>query len=245
MISIALCAGYATRMYPLTRDFPKPLLPVSGVPILTWLMRDIDSIPQLTRHVVVSNHRFVGHFEQWAEEAGLQKPVTVLDDGSTDNANRLGAVRDVQFAIDALKIDDDLLVVAGDNLLTFSLSAMVDEFERRRASLILCYDEPDERVLRRCGVMVPDAHMRVLSMVEKPPEPPSHWAVPPFYVYARADVPRIRQAIESGVHVDAPGSLAAHLAQVSRVHALPMPGRRIDVGDLAGYEKIKDGLMNV
>jgi glucose-1-phosphate thymidylyltransferase len=117
MISVSLAAGYATRLYPLTENFPKPLLEVGGTPILERLLTDIDGIDEVTRHVVISNHKFIGHFENWRAATRVQKPVFLLDDGSTANDNRLGAVRDVLLAIESLSLDDDLLVIAGDNCL--------------------------------------------------------------------------------------------------------------------------------
>lgn len=240
MISVILAAGYATRMYPLTLSQPKPLLPIGSSTILTRLMEDVDSIGVIERHVVISNHRFIGQFEQWAKDANLKKPVTVLDDGSTENDNRLGAVRDIQFAIDQLKLDDDLLVAAGDNVLDFSLKSFVKHFARWQATAVMCYREERIEVLKRCGVIVPDKEFRVLSMVEKPAEPPSEWAVPPFYLYARRDLSEIARGISEGCGTDAPGSLIAWLCHERPVYAMPMPGRRYDVGDLEGYEKLKE-----
>ncbi|MDL2205551.1 NTP transferase domain-containing protein [Eubacteriales bacterium OttesenSCG-928-N13] len=239
MISLMLCAGYATRMYPLTEQFPKPLLPVGDSTILTRLIQDLDSIEQIERHVVVSNHKFIGQFESWAKQLSIKKPLVVLDDGSTDNATRLGAVRDIQFAIDGLSLDDDLLVTAGDNLLTFSLGALVQESLRQSSSMVMCYEELDQAAFRRSGVLVKDDQGRVLSMVEKPENPPSHFAVPPFYLYLRQDLPLIAQAISDGAATDAPGSLVSYLCSRTRICALPMPGQRIDVGDIQGYERIK------
>ncbi|MBO5162622.1 MAG: NTP transferase domain-containing protein, partial [Lachnospiraceae bacterium] len=120
MKCVVLAAGYATRLYPLTENFPKPLLPVGGKPILNWLLDDIDILPEIDGHVIISNHKFISYFTKWKEEQNLKNPITILDDGSLDNDHRLGAVRDIQFAIETLKLEDDLLVIAGDNVLDFS-----------------------------------------------------------------------------------------------------------------------------
>lgn len=124
MICVILAAGYATRLYPLTEHFPKPLLQVGGKTILDWLTEDLESTGEVREYVVVTNHRFAEHFRQWAAE----KPfvVTVLDDGSTCDANRLGAVRDIQFALEQRAIAEETLVAAGDNLLDFSLGRFVE-----------------------------------------------------------------------------------------------------------------------
>lgn len=237
MISVLLAAGYATRLYPLTENFPKPLLPVGGSTILDRLVQDLDSMEQIRGHVVVTNHRFFDQFDAWRRSLRLQKPLELLDDGSTCNENRLGAVRDVQLAVERLNLQEELLVAAGDNLLDFSLRALAEHFEVRRASCVLCHWEERLEALRRTGVMVPDAGFRVLRMVEKPQDPPSHWAVPPFYLFAREDLPQIARGIALGCGVDAPGSFLAWLCEQAPVYALPMPGQRLDVGDVDSYRR--------
>ena len=117
MKCIILAAGYATRLYPLTENFPKPLLEVGGRPILDWLIGDIADC--VDEYVVISNHKFAKQFEAWAGSRSL--PITIVDDGTETNETRLGAVRDIQFAVEKLDIRDDMLVLAGDNLLDFSL----------------------------------------------------------------------------------------------------------------------------
>ena len=119
MICAILAAGYATRLYPLTENFPKPLLKVGEKTILDWLLDDIETSGAVSEYVVISNHKFARHFEDWAK----QKPykISVVDDGTESNETRLGAVKDIQFAIDKLSLDDDMLIIAGDNVLDFSL----------------------------------------------------------------------------------------------------------------------------
>ena len=195
MVTLALAAGYATRMYPLTERFPKPLLPVAGRTILDRLLKDLDGIEAVERHIVVSNHKFIGAFEDWRAGADLRKPVTLIDDGTMDNEGRLGAVKDIVLAIEAEQLDDDVFVLAADNLLDFSLGALVEGFMENRASRIFVYAEEDEQKLRRCGVATLDDAFRLVEMEEKPQRPKSRWAIPPFYLYAREDVKRIREAV--------------------------------------------------
>ena len=131
MKCIYLAAGYATRLYPLTENFPKPLLEVAGKSILDWLYDDLESGGRIDRHVIVTNHRFATHFNDWAARHDSER-IVVIDDGTTYNANRLGAVRDIELVLDKDGIDDEVLVVAGDNLLDFSLWRLV-EFGRKKA----------------------------------------------------------------------------------------------------------------
>ena len=238
MKCLILAAGYATRLYPLTENFPKPLLEVGGKTILDWLLDDIDTAGLVDEYVVISNHKYAHHFEAWA--SGKAMKITVVDDGTTSNENRLGAVRDIQFAIEKLNLDDEMLVIAGDNVLDFSLTGFVRYAMEKKTSCIMRYYEPNTQKLTKCGVVEPDARDRVLSMEEKPAAPKTHWCCPPFYYYTREDAKLVAQGIAEGCGTDAPGSFIAWLCGKTVVHAMEMPGKRFDVGNLESYEKIKE-----
>lgn len=237
MKCLILAAGYATRLYPLTENFPKPLLEVQGKAILDWLIEDIETAGVVDEYVVISNHKFAHHFNAWAERR--PERIVIVDDGTESNETRLGAVRDVQFAIDALSLDDEMLVIAGDNLLDFSLVRFIDYARRKGTSAILRYYEPETARLSRCGVVEVDGEDRILTMEEKPKQPRSHWCCPPFYFYTREDARLVKRGIEAGCGVDAPGSYIAWLCGETAVHAMEMPGRRYDIGNLESYEKVQ------
>lgn len=238
MKCLILAAGYATRLYPLTENFPKPLLEVQGKSILDRLIDDIDGAGLVDEYVVISNHKFAHHFDAWAK--GKAQKVTVVDDGTDSNETRLGAVRDIQFAIDALGIDDDMLVIAGDNLLDFSLTKFVRYAKEKNTSCIMRYYEESEKKLQKCGVVSIDGNDLITGMEEKPAEPKSHWCCPPFYYYTREDAKLVRKGIEGGCGVDAPGSYIAWLCTQTAVHAMEMPGRRYDIGNLESYAKVQE-----
>lgn len=236
MKCLILAAGYATRLYPLTENFPKPLLKVGEKAILDWLIDDIDAAGLVDTYVVISNRKYFHHFESWA--AQRKQRIIVLDDGTTSNENRLGAVCDIQFAIEKLGLDDDLLVIAGDNVLDFSLAGFAAYAKKKQTSCILRYYESDEKRLAKCGVVEVDNNDRVLSMEEKPAIARSHWCCPPFYIYTRKDTARVKEAVaEKKCAIDAPGSFIAWLSTVSPVYAMEMPGKRYDIGNLASYEQ--------
>ena len=237
MQCLVLAAGYATRLYPLTENYPKPLLKVGEKTILDHLLDDLDQTGEIERYVVISNRKFAPHFTEWAKTRSGS--VAVLDDGTTSNEGRLGAVRDVAFAIGSLSLDDDLLVIAGDNLLDFSLARFLAYAKGKGASSVLRYFEPSIDRLKKCGVLEIGSDDRILSMVEKPAEPKSHWCCPPFYFFTKADAHRVEEGIASGCGVDAPGSFIAWLASVSPVYAMEMPGRRYDIGDIKSYEEVQ------
>ena len=237
MKCLILAAGYATRLYPLTENFPKPLLEVKGKTILDWLVDDIDTSGLVDQYVVVSNHKFVHQFEKWAD--GKKQRITVLDDGTSTNETRLGAVKDIQFAINALRLDDDLLIIAGDNVLNFSLTAFIQYAMAKKTSCIMRYYEPDLKRLQKSGVLVVENDGLVIHMQEKPQEPQSTWCCPPFYFIVRKDVPMVAKGIEAGCGTDAPGSFIAWLYKKVHVYAMRMPGKRYDIGTLESYETIK------
>ncbi|MBE6583898.1 MAG: nucleotidyltransferase family protein [Ruminococcaceae bacterium] len=243
MKCLILAAGYATRLYPLTENFPKPLLPVKNKLILDWLIDDIDTLGAIDEYVVISNHKFAHHFDKWAE-AKAQK-ITVVDDGTDSNETRLGAVCDVQFAIDKLGLDDDMLVIAGDNLLDFSLTKFIEYAKEKKTSCIMRYYEGDEKRLTKCGVVEIDASDKILGMEEKPAQPKSHWCCPPFYYYTKEDAKLVKRGIEQGCGTDAPGSYIAWLCTQTPVHAMEMPGRRYDIGNLESYKKVEEEYAGV
>ncbi|MCQ2342182.1 MAG: NTP transferase domain-containing protein [Paludibacteraceae bacterium] len=235
MKNIVIAAGYATRLYPLTENFPKPLLQIGSTSILGRLIADIDAIPEIDEHIIVSNHKFAHHFEEWKQSQSTRCPIHIIDDGTSTNETRLGAVQDLLLAIQ--DIDDDLLVVAADNILDFSLSGFVQFAKSHNTSCIMCHYEPELHKLQRTGVIRVDNQMRVLEMQEKPEVPCSNWAVPPFYVYLKHDLPLIRTCMENGCGFDAPGNLAHFLVDRTTIHAYQMLGTRFDIGSLDTYKE--------
>ena len=237
MKCLILAAGYATRLYPLTENFPKPLLKVGEKTILDWLVDDIDTSGLIDEYVVISNHKYAVHFEDWAKTK-TQK-ITVVDDGTSTNETRLGAVKDIQFAIEELSINDDVLVIAGDNVLDFSLVKFINYAKDKNTSCIMRYFEASEEKLHKCGVVEIDSEDKIIGMEEKPANPKSNWCCPPFYYYTKQDTALVKQGIEEGCGTDAPGSYIAWLCGKTTVHAMEMPGKRYDVGNLESYEKVK------
>jgi len=237
MKCLILAAGYATRLYPLTENFPKPLLTVGEKTILDWLVDDIDEAGLVDEYVVISNHKYAHHFDAWA--AKKNQKITVVDDETSSNETRLGAVKDIQFTIDKLQLDDDMLVIAGDNVLDFSLTKFVRYAKEKNTSCIMRYYEAEQKKLSKCGVVEIDGNDRILSMEEKPAQPRSNWCCPPFYYYTKEDARLVEKGIASGCGTDAPGSYIAWLCTQVPVHAMEMPGSRYDIGNLESYEKVQ------
>ena len=236
MKCLIIAAGYATRLYPLTENFPKPLLKVRDKPILDWLMEDLDRTGLINEYIVVTNHKFAPIFEEWARQ---RTDVTVVDDGTSSNETRLGAVRDIELGIRSRGVQEDLLVMAGDNLLSFSLEGFLDYFREKGTTCIMRFYQPDLNKLHKSGVAEVDADGRILSMEEKPAQPKSHWCCPPFYIYRKEDLPLVPAGIAAGCGTDAPGSFIAWLCTQTVVHAWEMPGCRYDIGNLESYQEVQ------
>ena len=240
MINIVIAAGYATRLYPLTENYPKPLLKVGSSNILERMLNDIDKLEEVERHIIVTNHKFAGIFEDWVKTSNYRKPITIVDDQTTNNENRLGAVGDLLLAINKFDINDDIMVVAADNILDFSFRGFVDFFKEKKASVIMCYHEPELKRLQRTGVIALNDERLVVEMQEKPAVPVSEWAVPPFYIYSREDLPLIKDCLNHGCGFDAPGNLAHYLVGCTDVYAWLMPGSRYDIGSLDSYYEAQE-----
>ena len=243
MKCLILAAGYATRLYPLTENFPKPLLKVREKTILDWLIDDIDTLCAVNEYVVISNHKFADYFREWV--AHKPQKITIIDDGTTSNETRLGAVCDIQYAIDTLAIEDDILVIAGDNLLDFSLTKFILYARGKGTSCVMRYYEPSMQKLQKTGVAEIDENDQILRLTEKPKEPKSNWACPPFYYYTKEDTRLVKQGIESGCGVDAPGSYIAWLCKQTKVYAMEMPGQRYDIGNIESYERVQSEYKGV
>jgi len=240
MKCLILAAGYATRLYPLTENFPKPLLKVGEKAILDWLIDDLEQTGLIDEYIVVTNHKFAHIFEEWS-----QGRYTIIDDGTIDNDHRLGAVKDIELGIQGKDggagsvLQSDLLVMAGDNLLDFSLKGFLDYAREKGTTCIMRYFEPNDARLHKCGVVEVDATDRILTMEEKPALPKSHWCCPPFYYYKKEDLQLVSEGIAEGCGADAPGSFIAWLCGRTAVHAWEMPGPGYDIGSLESYEAVK------
>lgn len=235
MINVVIAAGYATRLGELTRNFPKPLLKIGDNTILGRMLDDIDAIPEITEHIIITNHKFAPIFNEWAKGLQYTKPITIVDDGTSTNETRLGAVCDLLYAIKERNINDDLLVVAADNILFFSFKEFVDFAIAKQTSCIMCHEQPSIEKLQRTGVIVVDENWKVLNMEEKPQEPKSHWAVPPFYIYLKKDLDLVRASVDNGCGKDAPGNLAHYMVEKTDMHAWKMSAGRFDIGSLDTY----------
>ena len=240
MEAVILAAGYATRLRPLTENYPKPLLPVGGVVIIDRLLDLLDPIRALRAVTIVTNHRFIGNFARWHRDRAHahRLPIRLLDDGTVENADRLGAVGDLNLALGEIAPDQDIFAMAADNLPQFDLADLVAGFETHGQSCIATYREPDPDLRRRTAVLDFDASFRVTRFAEKPSEPEGIWVCPPFYVYHRSVRPLVRAYLDAGGNPDAPGHLVQWLHRQAPVRAVPVEHGAWDIGSLDTYREV-------
>lgn len=239
MKGLVLAAGYATRLYPLTKNTPKPLLEVAGKTILDYIVEKMDKVDAIDEIILVTNDKFTGHFEEWVEQADYDKKFTVVNDGTTTNDNRLGAIGDIQFVIEELNIEDDLMILAGDNLFDFELTDFANYFHEVGTDVITAYEETDEAQVKRAGVVELDDQSKVLSFEEKPEQPKSNFAVPAFYLYKKETLPAFNNYLNEGNDPDAPGHFIPYLIEKKPVHAFQFEGKRYDIGTADSYERVQ------
>ena len=224
MKQIILAAGYATRLHPLTLHTPKPLLSVAGRPMINHVLASTAAIGDITDTFVVTNDRFAEQFVDWSTDS------TVVNDGTTSNNDRLGAIGDLQFVIEQHDLDDDLLVVAGDNLFTGSLVGFGDCCRAAATPVLGVYDIGNLEEARKYGVAGVDADGRLTAFEEKPAEPPSTLIGIALYYYPRAVLPEISRYLVEGNSPDQPGRLIQWLYPQQSVRTWTVPGQWLDIG---------------
>jgi glucose-1-phosphate thymidylyltransferase len=234
MKAVILAAGYATRLYPLTLARPKALLPVGGRPIVEYVLEALAGIKGLDEIHLVSNSKFAGAFEEWA--AGSGPDVSILDDGTSDEESRLGAIGDLDLAISQRSIDDDMLVVAGDNLFTESLAPFAEFGREKKAPALGVYDVGDLDAIKRYNALELDGDDRVTYFEEKPERPRSTLTGIALYFYPRSSLGRVREYLDGGNNPDQPGRLVEWLYPRVPVYAWRVPGRWFDVGSAETLE---------
>ena len=231
MQAIVLAAGYATRLYPLTLDTPKPLLEVGDRPILERLLDQLEEIPSLERVYVVTNAKFAPHFREFADGWTGRLELDVVDDGTESDETKLGAIGDLELVIRDPDFDDDVLVAAGDSIFD---GARLDDFARlgleKRAPVEAVYDVGDLEAVKRYSVITADDDGRVVAFEEKPDKPKSTLAGIALYFYPRSTLPLIGRYLAEGNNPDQPGRLVEWMHTRTPVYVWPVPGRWYDIG---------------
>lgn len=237
---LILAAGYATRLYPLTLTQPKPLLPVAGKPMVDYVLDNLAPIPGIDRVYIVTNAKFAGHFQTWADNYKASKSkleFTIINDGSTDDTNKLGAIGDLNLVLEREKLDDDLIVVAGDNLFNQSLEAFGTFCKAKEEVVLGVYDVGTLDQAKKYGVVDVDPSGKIRSFVEKPAAPASTQIGIALYYYPKKTLPLIRQYLAEGNNPDQPGRLIQWLYPNQPVYTWTVPGIWYDIGSKETLEE--------
>jgi len=236
---LILAAGYATRLYPLTLTQPKPLLPVAGTPMIEYVLDNLAPIGGIDRVYVVTNAKFAGQFQSWADAYGRRAKLnfTIINDGSTDDSNKLGAIGDLHLVLKQEHVDDDLIVVAGDNLFSQSVADFGRLCRQKNAPVLGVYDVGSLEQAKKYGVVSVDAAGQILTFAEKPPQPASTLIGIALYFYPRATLPLIDQYIAEGNNPDQPGRLIQWLYPRLPVFTWTVPGLWFDIGSKETLEE--------
>ena len=237
MKALILAAGYATRLYPLTKDRPKPLLPIAGKPILEYIMEKLEKIEGIDTIYLVTNQKFVPDFKDWLTKFQTKKRVMILNDGSTCDDNKLGAIGDIKFVLETAKFNEDLLIIAGDNLFKLDLFRFIQFFEKKKASCIALYDIEDRERARKYGVVDIDANQRIVKFEEKPSYPSSTLIATCLYLFPKKNLNLVSTYLEEKRSSDAPGFYIQWLAKEKEVYGFVFKERWYDIG---GLESLKE-----
>ena len=236
---LILGAGYATRLYPLTLTQPKPLLPVAGKPMIDYVMDNLAAIGGIDRVYVVTNAKFAGHFQKWADDYSQRAPFafTIINDGSTDDSNKLGAIGDLNLVLQRERVDDDLIVVAGDNLFSEKLGAFGAFCRAKNAPVLGLYDVGSLEAAKKYGVVAVDREGVITDFKEKPEQPASTLIGIALYYYPRAILPLVAQYLAEGNNPDQPGRFVQWLYPRTPVFTWTVPGIWYDIGSKETLEE--------
>lgn len=238
MKAIILAAGYATRLYPLTLNKPKALLPINNKPIINYIIEEIETIDAIDEILVISNHKFANDFNDWANSLKSSKNISIIDDGTSTEETRRGAIGDILFTIDKKNIKEEILVIAGDNFFTYKLKDYYDYYRKIDRDCVCVKEFDNIEMLKQFGVAVLDQNNKVLNIEEKPQQPKAKTAVYATYMYKKDTIPMFKQYIDEGNKPDAPGYFIEWLYKKKDVYAYTFEGECYDIGTPQSYNDV-------
>lgn len=237
MQAIILAGGYGTRLYPLTINAPKPMIPVNGRPMIEYLVEKLSNISHITEIFIVSNDKFAHVFEEWAQESVFQN-ITIVNDGTKTNEDRLGSVGDIQYVLQNYDIWEDVIILGGDNFFEDSLGNAVTTFYQKW-NIIVLHEEKDLELVKWFNNLNMDSTGKILNFVEKPENPTSHLHATLIYILKNSSLQYISAVIASGKS-DRAGDFIAYLCQKDDVYGTPLQWEWFDIGTLEQLKKADD-----
>lgn len=241
MKCILLCAGYATRLFPLTENFPKALLEIEdNKPLLNYILDEVNTIDEVDEIFVVTNNRYSKHFEEWVKNVSSKKPIKVINDHTNTNEDRLGAIGDISYVINLENVNDDVLIIAGDTLFDYKLLDLISYYKKVNAPIIACKEINDIEVLKRCATVKVDENNKIIDLVEKNNNPASNIVAFATYVYPKEVLPYFNTYLQEGNNPDAPGYFAEYLYKKVPVYSYLFAGDCFDVGTHESLKEVRD-----
>ncbi len=231
MKALILAAGYATRLYPLTLNKPKPLLKVGSKTMADRLVEKIERVKDVDAVYLVANDKFAGHFEEWAVSGERGKKVRVINDGTRSNETRLGGIGDMDLVIREAEIDDDLLVLGGDNLFEFDLNDFIGFAREKGGGAVALRDVGDLKAATKYGIVALGEDERVIEFIEKPENPKSTLAAMCVYFFPKKTLGLIKKYLAAGLNKDQPGNYISWLSENDRVYGFTIKDEWFDIGD--------------
>ncbi len=238
MKALILAAGYGTRLKEITKDSPKPLLPINGKPLLNFILERIEGLEDLTEVLVVTNAKFYGHFTEWADNLDYPHSITIINDGTTSPDDRLGSIGDIEFVIKDQTLDEDLLVVGGDNLFDFNLKEYI-AFARATPECVSIgtYDIEDIGQASKFGVLSLGKDGIITSFEEKPDNPRSSLVAMCFYYLPKSTLSLIETYLKETQKADRAGDYIHWLCEKSEVYGFTFTGKWYDIGSIEAYNE--------
>ena len=237
--AIITCAGFATRLWPLTRDFPKPLLEVKGKPIVEHIIDKLLEIPEVDAAFIVTNSRFYDSFEKWLSQMSFRIPIKVIDDGTSKNEDRLGQIGDILLVLEKEKVDDDVVIIAGDNLFNFSLKDSHETFRKSKSVMNPLYDIGSVNDAKQLGVAVLDENNCFSEFFEKPENPKSTLVSLGIYFFPKEKLSLIKEYITSGENPDKMGYFLSWLMKRDKVIGHTYYEKWFDIGWIKSLEQAR------
>jgi len=239
MKALILGAGYGIRLYPLTKNTPKPLLTIAGKPVIEWTLQKVEKIKEISEILIVTNQKFYQAFQRWEENYKTTKKIKIINDETTSPDDRLGAVQDIQFAIKNVNIDEDLLVIAGDNLFDMPFAEIITKYKKIKQPIIVLKNlkKIPMSLLTQYGIATLNEENLVVDFEEKPPAPKTSLAGLCFYIFPKNMLKYISIYLQKGFNPDAPGYYIQWLHKQLKLYGIVIKGEWFDIGDIESYNQ--------
>ncbi|MBI2507673.1 nucleotidyltransferase family protein [Candidatus Woesearchaeota archaeon] len=236
---ILLAAGYSTRLYPLTKNFPKPLLEVGGKPVITNIVEKLEPIKEINKVYVVTNNRYCNHFVRWKDNLKTKLDIKIINDGTLHEEDKLGAIGDINLVLSSENINSDVLIIAGDNLFSSSLNPVYDYFKEKNENVIVIVELPTLEQAKKHGVVDLDRDSKIISLIEKPENPKSKLIAHVVYLLKKKSINKIKLYLNEGNNPDAPGYFLQWLYKKDTIYGVKIGGKYFDIGTPETLEKAR------